>query len=469
MVLRIKSKNHALNVAAGGFANAVPGGIALGQRSRALDEDERNGAVRRDLALREARQADEQLRMRQASFQANAQAAGEMATPEQPDQTPDEHDASIQRVKAIAQEMARTGSPMSHVASFVQDSAEKHKKLVDDRERKGVLTEISKLQSDGSLFTTQPDGTLMESEAINDGLKKIADLEAKGAPTDAIKQEWENVKRAKLTDESRLKRRAHVSEYLAGLKAQIGAEAPPPTDMNQAQALIQQKNTLGTAEEIWKLYGDKIEADPKLLTQFMQQASDAAQGFTMVGGKRVPIGYAQMEAENQKALNDARVQAQMAQAELARMKAAQIPQETANDTTRAQADMIDAGRGRGPASGTVEKEPSYGDMYLKARATVMSGKGAEKLTAEQVNAETNKEMGRMRSAIRGFKQMDEPAAPEGAPTKEAQAAAGADAATHLASPQLREADVRANPAKYRGKFASKADLDRWIAQGGELR
>ena len=482
-------RNGALNNAAAGLAGGVPQGIALGQRTRALADQEQRDQFDQEQALRKAQIADQELQREDQGRQASADAASELAAP-----PPDAFGSSnipivgqaqrmgsdavvAQRVGRIAHRMAQSGVPLDQVAKFVTTAQAQHKQKIDEAERKSLTDRVSRGISAGSYFGQLPDGTRVETDDMNKSLKKWTDLVSDpNTPLPALKAQIATIDAEQIHSKFEYK---HIGDTVADMQARMAQavqpQTPGPQNATTMGAADAKKKAMGLAISAYEHFAPMYMRDPEkwgpMEQSIFQQFAQAEQGIAFVDKELGPVTFeAAEQVRRSKMLTEqARQQAAEAQASLDAAKQADIAPAAEDRRTNAEANKANSLRPRGPASGTVGKSPSSEDLYDKANKIAASNFGTNAwsaLTDDQKDAETVKQMGRMRSAARGFAAKDAPdTGPSGTPTKEAAAAANAGADSKLASPQLREADLRAHPEKYSWLGGDVEKTKAWIKEG----
>lgn len=364
---------------------------------------------------------------------------------------PDQQDAAaIDRVRNIASRL-----PPQYAIPFVKAANETHQKLVDKRERDALTDKISNAMTDGSLFTVQPNGTKVEDKGSTDAAKQLLDALGKGEDVGAIKARFANLQHAQAMAEQRYRRRVGIGQWIDQQAQSIGQNETQgvPQDPARVLAQHQQAADLHKLATWWTQFQDDIEGHPLGMQKLTEAVLNAVQGKTYVNGKLVRYE----DAEKQRELDQAKAERDQA------VKQSQI---LLNEARARAVENPALHRTAGATPSTVDKSPSPEALYQQAQKSAIERFGAkwDEMTPEQQDAETLKQMGRIKYAARGFAAQDE-GVQGGAPTPEAQSAAGALDTTRLASPQLREADLRAHPEKYQWLGGDVEKTRAWIKEG----
>lgn len=436
MTLTIRSKNSKANAALGGFAGSFAQGIGIGQRQQVIDQQAQEDAFRQEQALRQASRVDAELQREAVERAAGQQAAASLVGEGDPlqGQPPSGAQAgaaigagvgggmggavaggmlgaqdqqAIDRVKAIASHMEPKAAAM-----FVQAANEKHRQLVDDRERKQLTDQVSRGTAAGSYFTQQPDGTRTSTPAVDKALQQFSEAAAdKNTPPATLRMLKANLDREQIIAKSTFER---VQRTMGDLRTRIDQAAQPSTPGPQTAtdfaASSAKTGKLQMMASAYEHLAPQLMADPKAFREFeakfWPEFAQTEAGIAFQDKDYGPVSFAaadqfmrlKQESEQWKA------QASQAQAALNAAKQSQLPQQLENDTTRAQAAKTAAERPRQatPGSGP-QRPPSDEDLYQKAQKAVLDRAGDKTFTDEQLDAETLKEMGRIKSAVRGFK------------------------------------------------------------------
>lgn len=348
-----KRKNSAINNALGGLERGIGQGIALGQRSRALQQDEDNAAFARQQALRQAQIVDSELRREDQGRQAEAQAVGELADTSNPWDSVRQGGAMIgpavatarlsqqeQRVKNIAQELARRGKSKEAMI-FLEEAQKKATKQADADHRAEILSRISRSMQDGSLFGTNPDGSKIENENVNKAVKSLTEMIANpDVPSVAIELQYNQLLAGAANDQSAFDNK---NAFVDGLRQRFASldEQQQQTGLQTSESSLAQHKRQARINSLInnasQFYHAMFPAKPtaqsaKLASDFMDQVALAEQGYAGVingpadpiTGQRMKIPYTfEQESGIQSLMQDfqrTKLEAEQAKAELARIQ-----------------------------------------------------------------------------------------------------------------------------------------------------
>lgn len=377
-----KRKNNAINNAMAGLERGLGQGIAIGQRSRALQQDEDNAAFARQQALRQAQIVDSELRREEQARQAESQAVGELADKNNPWDAVKKGapgngafagvgpalstvglSQQDKRVKTIAQELARRGR-LKEAMIFVEESQQKATRQADEDHRSEVMSRISRSMQDGSLFGTNPDGSKIDNENVNKSIKNLTELISNpNVPAVAIELEYNKLLSGAASDQSAFDNKNAFVDNLRQRFAALGEQQvqngtqTPESSLAQHKQQARVNSLINNASQFYHaMFPAKPTAQStKIASDFMEQVSLAEQGYAGVingpadpiTGQRMKIPYTfEQESGIQSLMQDfqrAKLEAEQAKAELARIQGETTKKRGLNLDADTRKKEIDAG------------------------------------------------------------------------------------------------------------------------------
>lgn len=455
MVLRIPSKNAKLNAGATGFAAGFQGGIGIGQRQQQIDLDKQSQAFYQDQVLRKAQVADEELQ-RESSLRSEAGGlAQEITSPDTGD-----YQGQLQRVGGILKKMGELGAKPDEIVTAAEVFKAKQKEKANDDEKQSLADQVARGTAAGTYFTQQPDGTRTSTPAVDKALQQFSEAAGKKETSPAALRTLKaNLDREQIIAKSSFE---HVQRQMVDLRGRIDQASQPttpgPQSANDYAAQSAKTRKLQMMASSYEHLAPQLIADPKEFREFeakfWPEFSQTEQGIAFMDKDYGPVSFAaadqfmRLKQDNERL----KTQAEQTKAALDQAKLQDVPAAAADRAKTADARMMDAQRPRGPASGTgPQRSPSDEELYQQAQKAVLARAGDKKFTDEQLQAETLKEMGRMKSAKRGFESMSgEAPAPGGAPTPEASAASNAGLLTKARAMDPEANKILADKAKAAG-------------------
>lgn len=439
-------KNGALNNAAAGLERGITAGLGLGQDARKIADQEQQQQFENTQVLRKAKLADEENQRAaglrgatadyaQALTEPDAQAQGPApvaknapgmypGAPANGGAAPQTYDQQLQRIGGILGTMAKNGASAQEITTASELFKAKQKEKANDDTKEQIGAEVTRGVAAGSYFTQQPDGTRTSTPAVDKALEKLTEATGnKNSSASEVRMLKANLDREQILAKSTFE---HVTNTVAEMRAAVAQARQPETPGPQTatQAMARQARTqkmqmlLSTYEHVAP---QKMGGDPKewanWQAEFHKEWAQAENNIAYTG-KYGDVSFENADQMRKAELENAQLKQALVHTQMQHLQAqiSEIPQrlgisqQNANAAAKnADAHMIEAGRPRGPASGTVSPSPSPEAQYKMAGDTVAARdpKAWADMTVEQQNAERLKEMGRMRQAKQGFQSIDQ--------------------------------------------------------------